>query len=135
MHGTVLFEVGKQGVEMIQELDISPELLAELKQFAGVAKDQMLEVVNEYLAWWFWVDVVAASCFAAATLFFAACSVWLWKSFKRTGDAEYGAPAIMATIAACLLPIGIIVNSLDAVKITVAPRAYIVDMVIANGRR
>ena len=135
MHGTVLFEVGKQGVEMIQELDISPELLQELKQFAGVAQEQMLEVVNEYLTWWFWCDVVAASLFAVATLACAAVSLFLWRSFGKSGDIDVVPPALIASVAAVLLPIGIVVNSLDAVKITVAPRAYIVDMVVAKGRR
>lgn len=123
---------------MIQELDISPELLAELKQFAGVAQEQMLEVVNEYLTWWFWL--ACANCVGmtimAVVAAIAAKKFWnknKGKDWFETNDLFIGGAIVSAGISLMLFVVAFD-NAMKAVKITVAPRAYIVDMVVAKGR-
>lgn len=123
---------------MIQELSLSPEMLDKIAELAGVAKEQSIEIAHEYLAWWFWQSVLTCSAWSVVAIAFAVLFWKIYPRFEIEDGPEKPVPWIFCgAISAIVIVVAVVSaagNALDVVKISVAPRAYVIDKFLEKTR-
>jgi hypothetical protein len=111
------------------------ELVATLKEGGQFAMEQLPLFVHEYLSWGFWESVIWGAILLSASsiliymakLFFNKYNGYEPTSYLDDGHMLYIIVSGISAIGSIFAVVGAITNILTAIKITVAPRVYLIE--------
>lgn len=106
------------------------EFVETLKQGGEFAQEQLPLFVKEYLTWGFWEAIVLSIVFLLFTIGGLVLGKYIYKKLKENDPFDefgYVFGIVISCFASICAFIGMVTHIMTAIKITVAPRVYLIE--------